>query len=83
MKEVGEACADDVASYCAGVQTGEGRILRCLQQNRMTLTPGCQGVLQGAQEKAAEFKKACAKDARRLCKGIAPGEGRVLACLQS
>ena len=83
VKEVGAACADDVASYCAGVKPGEGAVLRCLQENKVTLTPGCQDVLQGAQEKAAEFKKACGKDARKLCKGITPGQGRVLACLKS
>ncbi len=83
VKEVGEACADDIASYCAGIEAGKGEILRCLQQNKMTLTRGCRDVLAGAQEKAAEFKKACGKDAKKLCKGIAPGEGRVLACLTS
>ncbi len=82
-KEVHEACADDVASYCAGVTRGKGAVLRCLSQNRASLTPACQGVLQGAQEKAAEFRKACGKDVRQFCRGIAPGEGRVLACLKS
>jgi hypothetical protein len=40
-------------------------------------------VLQGAQEKAAEFKSKCGGDVRKLCKGIAPGQGRILACLKS
>jgi hypothetical protein len=31
----------------------------------------------------AEFQKACGQDARKLCKGIRTGEGRVLACLKS
>jgi hypothetical protein len=82
-KEVGTACADDVASYCAGVATGQGAVLRCLSENKATLSPPCQQILRGAQEKAAEFKKSCGKDVRKLCKGVAPGEGRVLACLES
>ncbi len=83
VKEVGDACADDIASWCAGVKPGQGAILRCLQDNRATLTPSCQDVLRGAQEKAAEFRKSCGKDARKLCKGIAAGQGRILACLKS
>jgi hypothetical protein len=83
VKEVGEACEDDIHSYCAGVQPGQGRVLRCLASNRSSLAPACEAVLGGAQEKAGEFRKACGGDVRVYCKGIAPGEGRILACLQS
>ncbi len=83
VREVGAACEDDVNSYCAGVQTGQGRVLRCLASNEATLAPACREVIRGAQEKEAEFRKACGGDARKLCKGIAPGQGRILACLES
>ncbi len=83
VKEVGEACADDVRSYCPDVTPGQGRVLRCLAQNQGSLAPQCQAVVQSAREKLAEFRKACGGDAKRFCKGIAPGEGRVLACLKS
>ena len=83
VKEVGEACADDVRSYCADVTAGQGRVLRCLAQNQGNLTPACQAVVQSAREKLAEFKKACGADAKRFCKGIPQGQGRVLACLKS
>jgi hypothetical protein len=83
VKEVGAACSDDVRSYCADVVPGKGAVLRCLAGNEASLAPRCRAVIQGAQEKAAEFRKACAKDARKLCKGIPEGEGRVLACLKS
>jgi len=83
VKDVGEACRDDIASYCPGVQPGQGAILRCLRENQTMLTPGCQGILKGAREKEAEFRKSCGKDAQKLCKGINPGYGRILACLKS
>ena len=83
VKEVHAACADDVSSWCADVRPGQGAVLRCLAANEATLSPACRGVLRGAQEKAAEFRKACGKDAMARCKGIAPGEGRILACLES
>jgi hypothetical protein len=83
VKEVGAACEDDVRSFCADVKPGQGAVLRCLAANKFSLAPACQEVIRGAQEKAAEFQKACGKDAKKLCKGVAPGQGRVLACLES
>jgi hypothetical protein len=83
VRDVQAACRDDAANYCAGVKTGEGNMLRCLRENRSMLSPGCQAVLTSAQEKASAFRKACGKDAKKLCKGITPGEGRVLSCLKS
>jgi hypothetical protein len=83
VKEVGEACADDVASFCPDVPPGRGAVLRCLAAARADLAPPCRAVVGGAQEKLAEFREACGRDAKKHCKGIAPGEGRVLACLAS
>jgi hypothetical protein len=83
VKEVGAACADDIASVCSDVRPGGGAVLRCLKANLFSVTPGCRAVIKGAQEKEAEFRKVCGKDARTFCKGITPGEGRVLACLES
>ncbi len=82
-REVGEACADDISSYCPGVEPGKGAVLRCLAENSVTLSPRCKEVVQGAPEKAAEFRKTCGKDAKKLCKGIPQGQGRILACLES
>jgi hypothetical protein len=83
IHEVGEACGDDVRSWCADVKPGQGAVLRCLAANRASLAPQCQEILRTAQEKGAEFRKACGPEAKRICKGIAPGEGRILACLES
>ena len=83
VREVGEACADDIASICPDVKPGGGAVLRCLGDNLFSVSPGCQEVVRGAREKAAEFQKACTGDAKRLCKGIPRGQGRVLACLES
>ncbi len=83
VREVGEACRDDVQSLCPDVTPGQGKVLACLRANLFSVSPGCQAVVKGAQEKAAEFQRACGKDAKRLCKGIAPGQGRILACLAS
>ena len=83
VKELGEGCADDIQSLCADVKPGAGNVLRCLNASYFSLTPGCQEIVKGAREKMAEFQKACGKDAKTLCKGISPGQGRILACLES
>jgi hypothetical protein len=83
VKEVGAACEDDVRSFCSDVTPGKGAVLQCLAANQGALAPPCQAVVRGAREKLAEFRKACGPDAKKLCKGIPQGEGRVLACLES
>jgi hypothetical protein len=83
VKEVGAACEDDIQNLCPDVTPGKGNVLRCLRQSFFSVTPRCQELVRAAQEKVAEFEKACGADARRLCKGIRAGEGRILACLES
>lgn len=38
-------CRRDLETYCAGVEFGDGRLLRCLLQNKDSLTADCQGAL--------------------------------------
>ncbi len=38
-------CDGELRSYCAGVDFGEGRLLRCLQDNMPKLSPSCRGAL--------------------------------------
>jgi hypothetical protein len=38
-------CRQDLATYCADVDLGDGRVLRCLLNNQAALTPDCQGAL--------------------------------------
>ena len=83
VKEVGKACEDDVRSFCADVKPGKGAVLKCLAANQSSLQPQCQEIVQGAQEKVGEFKKACGADAKKFCKGIPAGQGRILSCLKS
>src|SRR5680860_1206682 len=38
-------CRQDLETYCADVERGEGRNLRCLFSHKASLTPVCQGTL--------------------------------------
>ena len=42
IREVAEACKDDAAKVCKGVEPGKGRILRCLKQHEGELSPACK-----------------------------------------
>ena len=42
---------------------------------------GAGGSAAGAETLADSIKKACNKELTTFCKGVQPGEGRVLACL--
>jgi hypothetical protein len=38
-------CRKDLETYCADVSYGEGRQLGCLESNKASLSPDCQGAL--------------------------------------
>ena len=40
------------------------------------------GLLSSALAQTAEQRAACKNDFQKLCKGVAPGGGRILKCLQ-
>jgi len=42
MKEADQACEEDIMTYCAGVQPGEGRIMQCLKANKSHLSFKCK-----------------------------------------
>lgn len=40
-----EACAADVAKFCAKVEKGEGRIVKCLKGHEKEIAPACKAAL--------------------------------------
>jgi hypothetical protein len=42
LKEVDQACEDDIAMFCGGVKPGGGRILECLKANKSHLSRKCK-----------------------------------------
>ena len=51
LKEVHQACEDDVQQYCAGVKPGEGRIAQCLKQHKDKLSAECKTQIAELLEK--------------------------------
>jgi hypothetical protein len=74
-----------VKQFCGSVEAGAGRVRECLRQNEARLSAACKAVRTAADERfrhiVDEFAAACRRDADRLCSGVKPGGGRVVACL--
>lgn len=49
VKAAASACAVDIQKFCAGVQQGGGRILRCLGASRDGLSAGCRSSILQAK----------------------------------
>ena len=56
-KEIKEACQDDVESLCGDVQAGEGRIMKCMKDNKEKLSAACQSEIQEKKEMRKKAKK--------------------------
>jgi len=50
VKEVHEACEDDIMMYCGGVQPGGGRVMQCLKANKSHLSFRCKRKLFEAKQ---------------------------------
>ena len=77
------ACRPDVEKFCQGIKPGGGRIWACLKSHEAELSQPCINQIAAKKEKMKEFRAACKEDARKFCKGIKPGRGRVVSCLRS
>ncbi len=83
-------CEADLEQFCSTVNPGEGRILHCVASHEDQLSGQCTFALYQAaslmEQLAAALgyvAQACAEDIKAQCSDVQPGEGRLLACLDS
>ena len=76
-------CAADVKKFCGDVQPGQGGIAKCMKAHEAQLSRACQEGMKARAEKAESVREDCKRDVEKFCKGIAPGGGRILACLSA
>jgi hypothetical protein len=89
VETVANGCKVEIEKYCAQVTPGEGRVLACLYAHGDKLSPKCEYALYDA---AVQLERAvaalsyvaneCDADLEKYCGSIAPGEGRLLECLE-
>lgn len=77
------ACKADIEKFCATIEKGEGRIVKCLKENDATLSESCQTKRREMKEKHKEFSKSCKEDRKKLCADVKPGKGAIISCLKS
>jgi Golgi apparatus protein 1 len=86
--KVESSCADDIKKYCSTVTPGEGRIIYCMQAHEDKISPKCTYDLEEAAtnvqtsiDSLKEAIVACKAEITGVCGNIAPGQGRIAACL--
>ena len=82
-KEAHIDCRPDAERLCQGTQPGGGRIVACLKSHDPELAPACRQAMANLQGLKESIHPGCHADVGRLCQGVAPGGGRIIACLQS
>ena len=88
VETVANGCKTEIEKYCAQVTPGQGRVLACLYAHEDKLSAKCEYALYDA---AVQLERAvaalsyvaneCNADLEKYCGSIAPGEGRLLECL--
>ena len=86
---VANGCKVEIEKYCAQVTPGQGRGLACLYAYGDKLSSKCEYALYDA---AVQLERAvaalsyvsneCDADLEKYCASIAPGEGRLLECIE-
>lgn len=88
VNTVSAGCKKELKNYCSKVTPGEGRILACLYAHEDKLSGRCDYALYDAASQLDHFLESlvyvaneCDADMDKYCASIAPGEGRLLKCL--
>ena len=86
VAEFGRACRADVDRLCPAIEPGEGRVIGCLSQHQVDLSPSCAAEMKWfdeTREKVATIRRNCAADARRLCGNVPNRSEALVECLES
>ena len=89
VQTVKNGCKTEIEQFCAKVTPGQGRVLACLYSHGDKLSAKCEYALYDA---AVQLERAvaalsyvaneCDADLEKFCQSVAPGEGRLLQCLE-
>lgn len=76
-------CAKDRETLCKGVEQGEGRIHKCMKENKEKLSAECKAHVESMKDKMKDMKEACHDDAEKFCGDVKHGHGRMMKCMSS
>jgi hypothetical protein len=75
-------CLGDIQKFCSQTPSGGGKIQACLKSHEADLSKGCKDHVDNLKTVAKELAAICVWDIERFCGDVAPGGGRIAACLQ-
>ena len=83
-----DACESDLHKYCSQVTPGDGRLLHCMAAHEDKISGQCEyafyqtaTLLEQLSMAIAYVAQECETEIETLCRDVALGEGRILACL--
>jgi len=83
-----DACEGDLHKYCSQVTPGNGRLLHCMAAHEDKISGQCEyafyqtaTLLEQLSMAIAYVAQECETEIETLCRDVALGEGRILACL--
>ena len=56
LEEAKQICSVDTEKFCKGIQTGEGRIAKCLNEHIEEISPACREKVSGLKKMIPEKK---------------------------
>ena len=56
LEEAKLICAKDMEKFCKGIEPGEGRIAKCLNEHIEEISPDCRGQVSGMRKMVPEKK---------------------------
>jgi hypothetical protein len=87
---IAKSCGKDIERFCARVNMGGGALKDCLAKAEAKLNARCVSDYRAVEASLAKRAQAqaavpsvCELDARRYCKGVQPGHGNYLICLNA
>jgi hypothetical protein len=75
-------CAKDLAQFCSHVTPGGGRLVRCYEQYKDSMSAACRAWAEGAKANASTLKEACSKEIDARCNVDKGDPLAMLSCLQ-
>ncbi|MGZ3775030.1 MAG: cysteine rich repeat-containing protein [Pseudobdellovibrionaceae bacterium] len=75
-------CAKDREALCGKVEPGEGRVMKCMEENKGKVSPQCKEHMEEMGKNAHGAMKACHEDMEKFCGKVEHGEGRVMKCMK-
>ena len=79
--QVRTPCDETISKFCKEVIPGNGRIVKCLNDQRDDQSIACKDWIEDQQKGMQELMGACAEDITRWCRNTATDKVSVYYCL--